>query len=250
MKQLLRTLFAGSAAVGVTGTLSVVVTALSAVGEEAMDPVLNVWARSILATSGVRHEARGLSNLPPGNFVLAVNHQSHFDSLLLFAHIRRHMRFIAKKQLRKIPVFGYALARAGNVFVDRTGSDADKSKLKDSVRAVRERVSIVFFAEGTRSMDGKLAPFKKGAAVLAIEAGVPLVPAAVAGTYDILPSGTISIRATPAALVIGEPLPTAGLTLADRDTLTEQCHARVARCLAEAEELVEGLKGPKRPAGS
>src|SRR3954466_6124063 len=201
MRQILRTLFAGSAAVGITGTLSPIVSALSLVGEEAMDPVLNIWARSILRASGVRTQARGLENLPAGNFVLAVNHQSHFDALVLFAHIRRHMRFIAKQQLRRIPIFGYALARAGNVFVDRTGSDADKTKLKDSVRAVQERVSIVFFAEGTRAKDGKLQPFKKGAAVLAIEAGVPLVPAALAGTHAILPSGTIAIHPQPAALV-------------------------------------------------
>jgi len=242
LKQLMRTLFAGSAAVGITGVASPLVSALSIVGEEAMDPVLNLWARTILAASGVRHDVSGLENLPPGNFVLAVNHQSHFDALVLFAHIRRHMRFIAKQQLRKIPIFGYALARAGNVFVDRTGSDADKGKLKDSVRAVQERVSIVFFAEGTRSKDGKLAAFKKGAAVLALEAGVPLVPAALAGTYDILPSGRIAIQARPAALVIGEPFIITGMTLADRDALTENCHARVAACLAEAEAMVERLR--------
>ena len=151
------------------------------------------------------------------------------------------MRFIAKQQLRRIPIFGYALARAGNVFVDRTGSDADKAKLKDSVRAVRERVSIVFFAEGTRAKDGKLKPFKKGAAILAIEAGVPLVPAALAGTHAILPSGQIAIHAQPAALVIGQPLQTSSLTLEDRDALTTRAHASVAACLSEAEGLVEEM---------
>ena len=241
MKEILRTLFAGTAAVGITGTLSPVVSALSFVGEEAMDPVLNVWAKAILAASGVRTRVQGLENLPPGNFVLAVNHQSHFDALVLFAHIRRHMRFIAKQQLREIPVFGYALARAGNVFVDRTGSDADRTKLKASVTAVKERVSIVFFAEGTRSKDGQLRPFKKGAAILAIEAGVPLVPAALGGTHEILPSGKIAIHARPAALVIGQPFETAQLTLDDRERLTEQCHARVAECLAQADALVSQM---------
>lgn len=242
MKQLMRTLFAGSAAVGITGVTSPLVSALSLIGEETMDPVLNLWARSILAASGVRHEARGLEHLPAGNFVLAVNHQSHFDALILFAHIRRHMRFIAKRELRKIPIFGYALERAGNVFVDRTGSDADKGKLKDSVRAVQERVSIVFFAEGTRSKDGKLAPFKKGAAILALEAQVPLVPAALAGTHDILPSGRIAIQARPAALTIGEPIITAGLTVDDREKVTLEAHARVAKCLAQSEAMVEALR--------
>lgn len=240
--QLLRTLFAGSAAVGITGVTSPVVSVLSLVGEETMDPVLNLWARSILAASGVRHEARGLEHLPPGNFVLAVNHQSHFDALVLFAHIRRHMRFIAKRELRKIPIFGYALERAGNVFVDRTGSDADKTKLKDSVRAVQERVSIVFFAEGTRSKDGKLAPFKKGAAILALEAQVPLVPAALAGTHDILPSGRIAIQARPAALTIGPPILTTGRTLDDREALTLEAHAAVAKCLEQSEAMVESLR--------
>lgn len=242
MKQLMRTLFAGSAAVGITGTLSPVISALSLVGEEAMDPVLNLWARTILAASGVRHEARGLENLPPGNFVLAVNHQSHFDALILFAHIRRHMRFIAKQQLRQIPVFGYALARAGNVFVDRTGSDSDKSKLKDSVRAVRERVSIVFFAEGTRSDDGILRPFKKGAAAMAIEAGVPLVPAAIAGTHRILEKGSAIIRPRPSALIIGEPLFTVGLTQDDRDALTQKAHAAVTQLLEQGNQLVAEME--------
>jgi 1-acyl-sn-glycerol-3-phosphate acyltransferase len=242
LKQLLRTLFAGSAAIGLTGTASAVVSALSMVNEELPDPVLTLWARSILAASGVRTEVRGLEHLPPGNFVLAVNHSSHYDSLVLFAHIRRHMRFVAKQQLRKIPIFGYALERAGNVFVDRSGSDKDKSRLKDSVRAVQERVSIVFFAEGTRAKDGKLKPFKKGAAVLAIEAGVPLVPAAVGGTYAILPSGKLAIHAEPAALVIGEPFVTTALSVEDRDSLTEKCHARVAECLAQAEAIVEQMR--------
>ena len=241
LRQAFRTLFAGSAAVGITGTASAVVTALSLVSEEAPDPVLHVWAKSVLAASGVRTQARGLEHLPPGNFILAVNHQSHFDALVLFAHIRRHMRFVAKRQLRRIPIFGYALARAGNVFVDRSGSDADRSRLNESVRAVQQRVSIVFFAEGTRSKDGQLQPFKKGAAIMAIEAGVPLVPAALAGTHAILPSGKLAIHARPAALVLGEPFVTTGLTLDDRESLTVKCHARVAQCLREAEDLVANM---------
>ena len=120
-KELLRGAFSGAAAVGITGALSSVVSALSFVDERAPDRAIYLWATSVLRTSGVRTECRGLENLPPGNFVLCVNHQSNFDALVLFRHIRRHMRYVAKAQLLKVPLLGPALRRAGNIFVDRTG---------------------------------------------------------------------------------------------------------------------------------
>lgn len=241
MKKLLRSLVGGPATVGITGALSPVVSALSLIDEKAPDPLLWVWARSCLLAAGVPTQAEGVANLPSGNFVLAVNHISHFDSLVLFAHIRRHMRFVAKQELSKIPVFGPALKRAGNVFVERTGSEKDKAVMAEAVSAVRERVSIVFFAEGTRSEDGGLRPFKKGAAVMAIEAQVPLVPAAVWGTHEILKKGSLVVHPHPAALVIGSPLETAGLTLDDRDSLTTAAHAAVSTSLERAKQLVAGM---------
>jgi 1-acyl-sn-glycerol-3-phosphate acyltransferase len=241
-RELLRTAFAGVSLVGLTGTASAVVAALSFVDERAPDPLITVWADAVLRTSGVRTRVRGLENLPSGNFVLCANHQSNFDVLVLFRHIERHMRFVAKAQLLKVPVFGYALKRAGNIFVDRQGTDADRSKLNDAVRAVRERVSVVFFAEGTRSDDGVLRPFKKGAAIMAIEAQVPLVPVAVAGTHRILPKGTAAIHPRPAALVIGKPIETAGLSVDARDAVTERAHAEVERLLAEGDAMVAQME--------
>lgn len=238
MKDLLRTVVAGAGVVGLTGAASSVVSALAMVDERAPDVAIRLWADSVLRVSGVRTTCRGLEHLPRGNFVLCVNHQSNFDALVLFRHIRRHMRFVAKRELRRVPVFGYALERAGNVFVDRTGGEDDKQRLHDAATAVRERVSVVFFAEGTRSDDGVLKPFKKGAAVMALSAQVPLVPAALAGTHAILPKGTVAIRAKPASLVIGAPLETRGLGLEARDELTTRAHAEVARLLDEANGLI------------
>lgn len=238
MIQMLRTAVAGVGAVGITGALSPVVSALTFVDETAPDATLHVWAKSVLAVAGVRTQAVGLEHLPQGNFVLALNHQSHFDTLVLFANIRRHMRFVAKRELFKIPVFGMAMRRAGNVMVDRQGGDDDRQRLNDAIEAVQKRVSIVFFAEGTRSADGVLRPFKKGAAMLALQAQVPIVPAAVAGTYTILPKGQLAIRPSPAALVIGQPIETTGLTIDDRDRVTEQLHQQVSGLLAHGNELV------------
>jgi 1-acyl-sn-glycerol-3-phosphate acyltransferase len=241
-KRFLRSALSGAAAVGITGALSPVVAGLSMVHEQTADEALHFWAESVLRTSGVRTRCRGLEHLPQSNFVLCVNHQSHFDALVLFRHIRRHMRFVAKKQLRGIPVFGWALEKAGNIFVDRTGGEQDKHRLNDAARAVRERVSVVFFAEGTRSEDGVLRPFKKGAAIMALDAQVPLVPAAVAGTHRILEKGTLAVNPRPAALVIGAPFQTEGLTMDARDKLTTDAHDAVARLLAEGDAMVAELE--------
>jgi 1-acyl-sn-glycerol-3-phosphate acyltransferase len=240
--ELMRTAVSGVAAVGITGVLSPVVSALSLVDERAPDGAIHLWADSILTTSGVRTQCRGLEHLPAGNFVLCANHQSNFDALVLFRHIRRHMRYVAKKELLDVPVLGPALRRAGNIFIERTGGDSDKAKLTDAAQAVRNRVSVVFFAEGTRSDDGVLRPFKKGAAIMAIDAQVPLLPVAIAGTHRILEKGSMAIRPRPAALMVGEPIETHGLTAEARESLTLSAHAEVARLLAQGNALVQEME--------
>lgn len=239
--KLLRTAFSGVASVGLTGALSPVVSVLALLDERAPDGLIRFWADAILTVSGVRTECRGLENLPPENFVLCLNHQSNFDPLVMVRHIRRHIRYVAKAELEKVPLFGPALRQTGNIFVDRSGGESDKAKLAEAAAAVRNRVNVVFFAEGTRSDDGVLRPFKKGAAVMAIEAGVPLVPAAIAGTHRILEKGTAIVHPRPAALVIGEPLSTVGLTAADREALTLKAHAAVAKLLEEGNQLVSDM---------
>lgn len=236
--ELVRTAFSGAAAVGITGSLSLVVSALSYVDERAPDGAIHLWADSILRASGVRTVCHGLEHLPAGNFVLCANHQSNFDALVLFRHIRRHFRYVAKKELLKVPLLGPALRRAGNIFVERTGGDSDKQKLNEAARAVRERVSVVFFAEGTRSEDGVLRPFKKGAALMAIDAQVPLIPVAIAGTHRILEKGSIAIRPRPAALIIGKPIDTTGMSSDARDELTQRAHDEVAKLLEEGNRIV------------
>lgn len=236
IRKLLQTAFAGTAAVGITGVASVAVSVLSLKDAKAADPALVLWARSVLASAGVQHEAVGLEHIPEeGHVVFVSNHQSHYDALVNFAHIRKHTRYVAKAELFKIPVFGGAMRRAGNIRVERTGGGGDRARLSDAVRAVQERVSVLFFAEGTRSTDGRLRPFKKGAAALAIQAGVPVVPMAVSGTRLILPKGGRAVRwGQKVALVVGEPIPTAGLTLQDRDALTLKLEDAVAQLYAEA----------------
>jgi 1-acyl-sn-glycerol-3-phosphate acyltransferase len=234
----LKTVFSDVVAAGLTGITSPLTSILSIRDPRHADPLLHQWGRSMMAAAGATHTAEGLEHLPEGNVVFVCNHQSNYDVILFFAHVRKHTRWVAKRELFKIPVFGQTMRLAGNIPVDRDGSESDKSRLSEAVTAVRERVSVMFFPEGTRESDGKLKPFKKGAAVFALQAGVPIVPMAVSGTRLILPKGSLAIRwGKRAALVIGEPILTQGLTLDDRDALTHRLEESVARLYARACEL-------------
>jgi 1-acyl-sn-glycerol-3-phosphate acyltransferase len=234
----LKTVFSDVAAVGLTGITSPLTSILSIRNPRDADGLLYYWGRSMMAAAGASHTALGLEHLPEGNVVFVCNHQSYYDVILFFSYVRKHTRWVAKRELFKIPIFGQTMRLAGNIPVDRDGSESDKSRLSEAVRAVRERVSVMFFPEGTRNSDGTLKPFKKGAAVFAIQAGVPIVPMAVSGTRLILPKGSLGIRwGKRTALVIGEPIPTEGLTVDDREALTHRLEQAVAQLYAKACEL-------------
>jgi 1-acyl-sn-glycerol-3-phosphate acyltransferase len=146
-----------------------------------------------------------------------------------------HLRFVAKESLFKVPLFGGALRRAGHIPIDRGDSAGSAERLNKNLEALRTRVSIVLFPEGTRSDDGKLGPFKKGAAVLALQAQVPVVPMAIAGTRYILPKGFNAIHGGVVRLRVGTPIPTAGMSMDERGPLTDRLHA-------EVEKLMVGLE--------
>ncbi|MBF5044431.1 1-acyl-sn-glycerol-3-phosphate acyltransferase [Aggregicoccus sp. 17bor-14] len=238
LKELAQTAFAGAAGLSITGALSPVVWGAAALrGPRAADPLLELWAKSMLASAGVVTEAVGLEHLPEGHCVFVCNHQSHYDAFLILKHVPKHIRYVAKRELARIPVFGHAVRATGNIVVDRTGSSKDRERLQDAVHAVRERVSVMFFPEGTRSEDGVLRPFKKGAAMLAIQSGVPVVPMAVSGTRLILPKGGRSVRwGQRAALVVGKPISPVGLQPSDRDAFTQRLQAAVSELYAQARE--------------
>jgi 1-acyl-sn-glycerol-3-phosphate acyltransferase len=241
MKSLFRTA-AVLAAAASTVVIGPAVVALAFSDERAPDPLLRLWCNNLLRAAGVREEVHGLALLPAGNAVYVCNHQSNFDPVFIYARLGKHLRFIAKAELFNIPFFGAALRATGMIPVDRSGGERDKEAVAKAVEVVQSRASIVFFAEGTREPNGQLRPFKKGAAVLALHAQVPLVPLAVAGTKDVLRKQSMFIHAgRPTVLMVGEPISTAGMALDQRDALTERAHARVAELLARANARVEEM---------
>jgi 1-acyl-sn-glycerol-3-phosphate acyltransferase len=185
---------------------------------------------------GVERHVEGLEKLDPNQpYVYVCNHQSHVDPPTCMASLPGHLRFVGKKSLFHVPLFGGALRRAGHIPIDRGDSAGSTDKLNENLEALKTRISIVLFPEGTRSDDGKLGPFKKGAAVMAIQAQVPVVPMAIAGTRYILPKGFNAIHGGVVRLRIGKPIPTVGMTHDDRDKLTVKMRHDVSNLMVGLE---------------
>ncbi|MCA1826398.1 MAG: lysophospholipid acyltransferase family protein [Myxococcales bacterium] len=159
--------------------------------------------------------------LPAGGFLYFSNHSSILDILALLVALRdTPFVFAAKRELFKVPLIGWHLRLAGYVEVDRRNRDRAIAAYANAARQIRERGTIVtVYPEGTRSVDGSILPFKKGPFVLAIGAQVPIVPVAVDGAQLALRKHTLRLYGHPIRVVIGQPLETSGLTVADRDTL-------------------------------
>ena len=153
------------------------------------------------------------------------------DTPVVLANIPVQFRFLAKRELFKIPFLGHHLQTAGHIPVPRDNPREALKTMAESGRTIRERgISILIFPEGGRTLDG-LEPFKEGGAYIALKAGVPIVPVAIEGTRAILRRGSLSPLPGPVVLRVGDPIPTANLTLQDRGRLTEQVYAQVAAML-------------------
>lgn len=189
------------------------------------------WALRILRAAGVDVELEGTENIPDDSAcVLVANHQSWFDVFALTGHLPGDYRFVAKKELEGIPVFGPSWQACGHVSIDRGDLQRAIGSLERAGRMMREeRPTLIMFPEGTRSASGELRPFKKGAFVLAIQTGAPVVPAAILGSREIMPKGEWRIRPGRVRVRIGAPISVKGLGHEDKDALRLTAHRAVAR---------------------
>lgn len=195
--------------------------------------IAQFWSRLIIRIAGVKLSIQGLENIQPnGSYVFASNHLSYMDTPVVLGHIPVQFRFLAKKGLFSIPFLGYHLHRAGHIAVPREDPRAAIKAMTTAAEVIQQRgISILIFPEGGRTRDGAIQEFKDGASYIAIKAGVPIVPVALIGTREVLPMGSLNIRPGHVAMHVGEPIPTAGLTLKDRTALTEQVKQRVVDLL-------------------
>jgi 1-acyl-sn-glycerol-3-phosphate acyltransferase len=166
-----------------------------------------VWSRIHLAACGIRPVIHGRENLEVnGPCLYLANHQSTLDIWLTILVLPLPTRIVAKQQLFRIPVLGWALSAAGFIPIDRSNHTRALHSLRSAAKKVRAGRPLLLFPEGTRSRDGTLRPFKKGAFHLALQAGVPVVPISLRGTYEALPPRTIRVRPGPVEVLIHPPV--------------------------------------------
>ena len=182
------------------------------------------WSEWILRGSGCPVRVEGVENIDPDSpQILVGNHQSWFDVPAVATNIPKSFHFVAKKELERVFVFGRAWKAAGHISIDRSDrQSAIQSLDRAGEQLRREGSAVVIFAEGTRAPDDRLQRFKKGAFMLALHTGVPIVPFGVAGTRRVLPKGRWRVKKSPIIVRFGEPIPTANLSEADRETLIER----------------------------
>ncbi len=189
------------------------------------------WSWLILKTTGVRVTVEGLERIRPGTtYVFVSNHQSIYDTPVIFASLPYQLRIIAKESLARFPVLGWHLRRGGHLFVDRRHPDP-AGILRRWRALVSEGLSLLIYAEGTRSPDGHVARFKAGSFLLAIQAGLPIVPISVIGTRQVMPKGRLRTEPAAVTLIIHDPIQPPALdapTPRDAKVLAAQVHAIVA----------------------
>ena len=185
--------------------------------------VARIWAKSILAASFIHVNVVGLSKIDPfKSYIFMSNHQSNFDIPVLLAHLPIQFRWLAKAELFKIPIFGYAMKRAGYISIDRSNRKSAFLSLKKAAQLIRNGVSVIIFPEGTRSSDGTISSFKKGGFVLAVDAGVPIVPVIIHGSRQIMPKNTLSIKSGTVTLQIQDPIETIEFNRKTKDKLLQK----------------------------
>lgn len=190
------------------------------------------WARLLALLTPVRVVVEGRHNLEAGrSYIVVANHQSQYDILLVYGWLDLDLKWVMKQELRKIPGIGAGCAKVGHIFVDRGNPAAARQAIGDAIRRLGGGVSILFFAEGTRSADGRLLPFKKGAFVTAIDQQLPVLPVTVIGTRDILPAKTLRLFPGRARMVIHPPIETAGRGEADMAALRDETRAAIHSAL-------------------
>lgn len=193
------------------------------------------WGRFIAWLSGVSITLHGIEKLEKGRpYIFAANHQSQFDIFALQGYLDFDFRWLAKLELFKIPVFGQAMRMAGYIPVDRAHSRKALKSLDEAARRIADGTSVIIFPEGTRSPDGRLQPFKAGTMVLAIKAGVPVVPVGISGTHAVLPKGKLFARSGKVEIRVGAPIETKGYTTKQKQDLARLLEEKVADLLKDA----------------
>lgn len=222
---MIRSAFIVAVAVAVTGFFSTcaVVFAILGAGENSIHKVARIWAKILLKIARVHVTVTGTENvLKDRPQIFMSNHQSDFDILIVLAFLPGQFRWIAKKELFRIPVFGKAMRNAGYIEIDRQDHQRAMISLEEAAKKIREGKSVMSFPEGTRSRDGKVKAFKQGMFHLAIRSGVAVVPITIIGASEIMPKRSLRVNPGWITMVIDKPIETSGYTIETRHDLMQK----------------------------
>ena len=189
--------------------------------------------RLALTCAGIRYRVAGRQHVPASAVVFCSNHESNVDPAVLFEALHPQLHILYKSELHRFPIMGTVFDVGGFVPIDRADRDKAMASITRGADALRAGHSFLIFPEGTRSRTGHLLPFKKGGFIMAIEAQAPIVPVAIRGGRAAMKKGSAFVRPVKVTVRIGEPVPTVGLTVDDRDAVIEKVKAEVERLLNE-----------------
>lgn len=192
------------------------------------------WARLNMRVSLMTVDVRGADKVDPRqSYVIVANHQSLVDIYVLYGCLPMDIKWVMKQELRSVPVLGIACEMMGHILIDRSNTEAAVKSINDARERIRNGISVVFFPEGTRSRNGDLGSFKKGAFRLAQELSLPILPVSIHDSNQVLPSDTTHIVPGNVRMQIHDPIPTAGLTPSDVSKLANDVRELIRQSLEE-----------------
>ena len=229
---MLRALFLVTIGIAITAFMSGCAVAFAFItpDENMIHRVANIWAKMLLAIANTKVEIIGGENvLTEKPQIFMANHQSDFDILIVLAHLQGQFRWIVKKELFQIPLFGRAMQSAGYIEIDREDREKAIMGIDKAAMKIREGKSVMSFPEGSRSNDGKIKPFKHGMFYLAIKSGVPIVPISIIGAGEIMPKRSLHIRPGKITMVIDRPIDVTGYSIENRQELIDRVQNIITR---------------------
>jgi 1-acyl-sn-glycerol-3-phosphate acyltransferase len=190
------------------------------------------WALAVSKAMGLTFSLQGAEKVVPGaSYIIAPSHQGNADILALMRTLPMPFRWVIKKELLRIPFFGSALGGIGSVAINRSNREQSVKSIQEASEKLKNGWSILIYPEGTRTPDGHLLPFKKGAFMLAVQTGVPILPVTQNGAFKVLPKKRMGFRPGHITVVIGDPISTEGLTEADVPELMEKTRREISRLM-------------------
>ncbi|MDX1469227.1 MAG: lysophospholipid acyltransferase family protein [Acidimicrobiia bacterium] len=195
-----------------------------------IEKLIQAWSSVWLRTSGCRLEIEGQENIDPErSYVVVANHLSTLDIMACFRATGIPIRYLAKKELFRLPILAQAMRAVGIIEVDRAARGAIHASVnRQAKELIEKRRSLIIYAEGTRPRNGIMKPFKKGAFTMAVASGLPILPMSIHGSFEAMPPGTPWVRGGPVRIVIDPAIETEGMTHGEVGELRDQVRAIIA----------------------